>query len=369
MLNLSSGISSISPLVHDAPHPAAAELTGDESAVVVPPDPRTADQYNRLKAMFAKYNMDFDDSTWSTGPSRQSARVEKPIRMRVRIVCHYCRTNYSGSRECTNCQHRRCEICTRVPPKNKRKAKEREPDQVAEKRPERPVVVAAAETVLVREAAIDAGTLSADEAEDEADVPRAGLNILPRRPKRRKEIPLIVSSRTGGQDLVRKPPLQRVHRTCCKCQRSFVRDSKECSQCRHLRCTKCPRMPPKLDKWPNGYPGDVIPAAPERKPRQWKKPRVRVTWTCHECRKLFMEGEYRCASCSHARCVDCQREPSRRARQQFSQAAVTSVQEKLAAVGVPPKQPDVAEDSSGVASSLKDYHEEEEAPEPSEGAL
>jgi hypothetical protein len=367
ILKLSSGVGPISPPVQDQPASTTAEPSGNQNAVLRPPGARATDQYDKLKAMFAKYNMVFDESMWPSRVSVQGPRVEKTIRMRVRIICHYCQTNYSSSRECTNCHHRRCEKCTRVPAKKKQKGKEREPEKMLKESTAGPALLPAAGRVPVRGTAQDADALSADDAEDEAEVSRSALKKVPKRPKRRKEVPLVVPSRTGGQDLVRKEPVQRVHRTCCKCQRSFKRDTTECQQCGHWRCTKCPRQPPKLDKWPKGYPGDVIPPERERIPRLWKKPRVRVRWTCHECRKLFMEGEYRCANCSHARCSDCERDPPKRGPQQFTQQAVTSVQARLAAVGAPSQQPDVAEDSTVAASSSKVQQKDEEAPKPSEG--
>lgn len=341
------------PPVQDVPESTTAEPIRNQTVISVPHDARVTGQYDRLRAMFAKYNMDFDDSTWPARPERQQPRVEKPIRMRVRIICHYCRTNYSASRECTSCQHRRCEKCTRVPPKDKRKGKEREPDKAAEEKGEE-IGAPATGVGFVSAAEVDAGELSAGDAEDEAEGSRSAFNTVPKRAKRRKEIPLILPSRTGGQDLVRKEQSQRVHRTCCTCQRSFVRDSKCCSRCRHMRCARCPRVPPKLDKWPDGYPGDVIPAEPERIPRQWKKPRVRVRWTCHQCRKLFMEGEYRCANCSHSRCTDCEREPPRRVRQPLNAEAVTSVQERLTAVSGPAKTSELVEESTVASPCSKE---------------
>ena len=300
--------------------------------------------------MFAKYNIDFDEVAFPNKTLGQFARVEKPIRMRVRIFCHSCQTNYSASRECTNCHHRRCEKCTRIPPKKQKKGKERSHGMKAAERTEKAVQPAA-----------DAGALSTDDAKDEADGSRSALKIVPKKPKQRKETALTIPSRTGGQDLTRKEPLQRVHRTCCKCQRSFVRDSKECPQCSHLRCTKCPREPAKLDKWPDGYPGDVIPAEPERMDRQWRKPRVRVRWTCHECQKVFMSEQHRCANCSHARCSDCERDPPKRERRQFSDEAVQSVREKLAAVGPSTESSAPAGEPTTVGSTTWERDEATEA--------
>jgi hypothetical protein len=326
ILKRPSGLSAIPSTIRDVPVPVAAEPPHEGSTILFPSDVRAHDQYHRVKAMFIKHNMTFDESTW---PIRHStaARVEKPIRMRVRLICHFCRTNYSSSRVCTSCHHPRCEKCTRLPLKNRRKGRERAPEMGARDRGGESAHSPGVGRVHARESPVDCGASSADDAEDEAETRRSTSNIGSRRPKRRKESPLAVSSQRGGNNILRNESSQRVHRSCCKCRCTFLRDSKECLQCRHFCCTRCPRLSPKLDNWPNEYPVGVISQEPESTPRQWKKPRVRVRWTCHQCRKLFMEGEYRCANCSHARCSNCQRDPPKRLRQQVSGPAATPAQE------------------------------------------
>ncbi|TQV96074.1 hypothetical protein IF1G_04657 [Cordyceps javanica] len=66
-------------------------------------------------------------------------------------------------------------------------------------------------------------------------------------------------SNTGGPDLVLKKARYRVRRTCHVCQADFAQLSQtKCDKCEHVRCTDCPRDPPKLSKYPFGYPGDVF---------------------------------------------------------------------------------------------------------------
>lgn len=262
--------SSIPPPASYGPATVAAEpiAISSQGGIRLLPDERPADQQDRVRTLFAKYHVEHDQSEWLIRPSRQSVRVEKPIRMRVRYICHDCRTNLSSSGECTNCHHQRCEKCTRVPPKKIGKEKAGVREEVPKGGSDKPIVLPAAGKRSVGKAAATAGVPSAEESEDEAEPLRPPLNIVARRPKWRNEVPLVVPSRTGGQDLVRKPPLQRIHRTCCRCNCSFERSSKQCSQCEHLRCTQCPRTPPKLDKWPNGYPGDVTPPEPSILPQQ-----------------------------------------------------------------------------------------------------
>lgn len=59
-----------------------------------------------------------------------------------------------------------------------------------------------------------------------------------------REGELTIPSRTGGQDLVRRPARQRVRRNCHLCGNLFpTADATECIGCGHIRCKKCPRNP------------------------------------------------------------------------------------------------------------------------------
>ena len=73
----------------------------------------------------------------------------------------------------------------------------------------------------------------------------------------------------------------------------------------------------KLDKYSNGYPGDVeaaleddeLASALTVKPRAFRKVRMPVRWYCHECDHLYLTGHKTCVSCEHRRCQDCRRVP------------------------------------------------------------
>lgn len=66
----------------------------------------------------------------------------------------------------------------------------------------------------------------------------------------------------------------------------------------------------KLAKYPNGYPGDVEPEVEKEKPkRDYKKPRMRIRYTCHNCSNLYLQGDKACSQCQHERCEDCKRYP------------------------------------------------------------
>jgi hypothetical protein len=188
--------------------------------------------------------------------------------MRVHRTCHHCGTTYGADKICSKCEHKRCKKCPRYP-------KKRAPgDKGKEKEKERPIA-----------------------------------------PKKKKL--LTITTRSGGE-LAYQPAKQRVRRTCHKCEAMFVPPTATtCEQCRHVRCVKCPRDPPKLSKWPNGYPGDVDPdseeeleRALEQARRIWRKPRTRVRWECEECHSLFIEGSPQCPGCGHVRCDSCVRKPS-----------------------------------------------------------
>ena len=70
----------------------------------------------------------------------------------------------------------------------------------------------------------------------------AGMSHLDKLKAKDKNL-LTKPSKTGGQDLVRKPIKQRVRRNCHKCDHLFMPGDKTCPGCEHIRCKKCPRDP------------------------------------------------------------------------------------------------------------------------------
>jgi len=140
---------------------------------------------------------------------------------------------------------------------------------------------------------------------------------------------LTLPSRTGGQDLVRKAPRQRVHRTCHRCQTDFAGE-KICKKCSHTRCKNCPREPLvnlsnlgylmnvrtkfffvndrfKKNKPPGYYDGldpddsEEDKRLPARPRRTYKKPRRRVHWICTKCSTTFVERTKICEGCGSHR--------------------------------------------------------------------
>ena len=78
-------------------------------------------RYEKAKQIFAKYNLDFDETEWPEDRRQPVERVQKPIRMRIRYTCHKCQNTYGGSKICSLCDHMRCKECVRYPAKKKTK--------------------------------------------------------------------------------------------------------------------------------------------------------------------------------------------------------------------------------------------------------
>jgi len=213
-------------------------------------------------------------------------RVEKKIRLRVHRTCHNCQSEFGKERVCPKCQHKRCKDCTRSPPKKNKGVKK------------------ASAAATTTGAAATPSTNS------------VGI-------KTNSKGQITKPARTGGQDLVMKKPTQRVRRTCHQCQTLFTNGNKECSNCKHVRCTDCPRDPAKAKKYPYGYPNDE-PGTDESK--NFKE--------CHECQNVFRNGEAECTKCGHAKCDQCPRTAPRKVRDYHDPDVVRSVEEKLAKLGL-----------------------------------
>ncbi|EZF74561.1 hypothetical protein H105_03762 [Trichophyton soudanense CBS 452.61] len=354
-----------------------------------PPAPRqwTSMQEERARALFAKYGLTLEPGEWITGPAtgltsspagptshstsngltnnisagnalNQVERVEKPIRMRVRRNCHRCLATFGADKVCVKCEHTRCKKCFRYPPSKSETASSEPKRERAQKKivnvvssntaagagttntaattaattnnnnnnnnnaTPTPTATTGAATAA---ASAGGGTASADGARDRAW--EEGRKTCP------EKIILTIPSRTGGQDLVRKPVRQRVRRTCHVCNTLFEGAATECLNCHHLRCKKCPRDPAKMDKYPDGYPGDAEPPF-EPQERVWRKPRRRVRWTCHECSSMFTGGEKICLQCHHERCGDCIRDPPKKIKPEPDPEILRRVEEKLALIDV-----------------------------------
>lgn len=178
---------------------------------------RSQAAYDRARSLAEKYNLDFDSSYWQVTPTAD--RVHKPIRIRIHRSCHRCKTTFGVSKVCVSCDHTRCAECPRYPLKKARK------EEVEG---------------LGKGKAIEVSPPFAQLADpvgptDTVDQTNPG--------KKKERYVLTIPSKTGGQDLVRKKPRQRVRRTCHSCATVFQSSDKLCASCGHVRCSDCPREP------------------------------------------------------------------------------------------------------------------------------
>ncbi|KAL2796349.1 hypothetical protein BJX66DRAFT_336097 [Aspergillus keveii] len=268
--------------------PAAAETT--EPTVLTN---WGAIQEEKARVLFAKYGLTLEPGEWKTVSDVPVQRVTKSIRMRVRRTCHRCQTTFGPDKVCVNCQHVRCKKCPRHPPAKPKDKKEQ--------------AGSALQTIIAQKT--------------EAVQPK------------QREPQLTIPSRTGGQDLIRKPVRQRVRRTCHRCNTVFAAHATECSSCKHIRCKICPRDPPKLHKYPDGYPGDAEPPV-EPPARTWKRPRQRVRYTCHICSTVYRSGEKNCSSCGQAKGPETIRDPPKKQKPEPDPEIVRRVEERLASIKV-----------------------------------
>ncbi|RAH68033.1 uncharacterized protein BO66DRAFT_138074 [Aspergillus aculeatinus CBS 121060] len=253
-------------------------------------------QEQKARALFAKYGLAIEPGEWKAPSDMTVQRVVRPIRMRVRRTCHRCQTIFGPNKACVNCQHVRCTSCPRDP------------------------IAKPDEKQAQTEAALQ--TLLSQKTPEIAPAPRQS-----------KEPRLTLPSRTGGQDLVHNPPRQRIRRTCHRCNTVFAADAMECTTCKHIRCTLCPREPAKLNKYPNGYPGDAEPPS-ELPARTWKKPRQRVRYFCHRCNNVLQSRETICSHCGQEKCDETIRDPKRKERPKPDPEISKRVEERLAHVKI-----------------------------------
>lgn len=114
------------------------------------------------------------------------------------------------------------------------------------------------------------------------------------------------------------PPVERVSRpirlrvryTCHQCKTSFGHE-KECNSCRHRRCARCDRYPPRKPR-PNhdSYAPTSTPAAPvEEAAPEIPEPIAADSFcTCHECQTVLEVEVEECPNCHHTICEKCHKE-------------------------------------------------------------
>lgn len=272
----------------EAPASKAKETKEADQAREVIKVPRTQIYEERAKKLGERFGLEIKPNEWYSTEGH-ALRIEKPIRMRVHRECHKCGHTFGLSKACPSCKHPRCKECQRRPPKRT----EAERDVSRKKR-----------AALQKERAENLPIL--------ADWDLSDKRVVLKRP-----------SKSGGQDLVHRKPRQRVRRTCCQCQKFYKAGSKTCEECQHIRCTDCPRDPPKKDRFPYGYPGDEFGA------------KAIPHYACHECKEPFppnATGDTECVECAHKKCPSCQRITPRKVEPVPDPELWKAIQQKLDAL-------------------------------------
>jgi hypothetical protein len=95
----------------------------------------------------------------------------------------------------------------------------------------------------------------------------------------------------------------RVRYTCHNCSTTFGHE-RVCVGCRHRRCTKCSRYPPKKDK--SKAPKTDAAALPSQAQSDPSQPKNEAA--CHECQTVFTLGTEECPNCHHQICERCLQE-------------------------------------------------------------
>ena len=163
-------------------------------------------QEEKARALFAKWGLTLEPGEWTPVWKGDAGRVERQVRMRVHRQCHRCQTSFGAEKICNNCTHTRCKKCPRFPTK-----KTKEPQSKA--------LAGAAMPFAPNNAPYSSART------------RTKSLALPDMPMK------------GNEVVVRKAPVQRVRRTCHKCNITFIGKATTCNNCEHLRCPKCPREP------------------------------------------------------------------------------------------------------------------------------
>ncbi|KAI9736387.1 MAG: hypothetical protein M1818_006120 [Claussenomyces sp. TS43310] len=288
-----------------APAPASTQTKAGSSKVAVS---RVPTKHDRIRTLADKYDIDLGTLEWNDSPVGE--RVEKAIRMRIHRSCHRCGTAFGANRMCVSCGHSRCQSCPRYP--KKKVAGGRQPSKGAE-----------LGTVTIERPSHYKEAVAARKATGRSTGQCTGILTMP--------------SKSGGPDLVRKKPKQRIRRTCHCCEAPFPPGDKICPSCSHIRCWDCPREPAKALKYPDGYPGDTQPDPDPSAPPD--RPRRVIRYLCHDCKATFKTGDATCPGCGHERCAECPKVPPKKVQPEPDAEILRRVQERLAAMSLAGTKP------------------------------
>ncbi|KAK5134054.1 hypothetical protein LTR08_006944 [Meristemomyces frigidus] len=335
---------------------------------------RTGISEEKSRLLFEKYGLAYEPRRRSNehDPPSKLRRVEKPVRIRIHWECHECHNHFARDKTCVSCGHRRCPDCTRAPAKRVKEImastkqsmdqeaqQEAVPSTVSQER-DATVITGlednATKATVPSTASQERNVTVVAAPEDPATMATAP-ETTPSRPLESDERPeadgrkalerFKMAMRTrprSGEDLILRPRSQVVRMSCHNCETPFVpAERTECVTCQHTRCTLCPRVPAKTERWAMGSPVDgKVPEEEVRMVRAvqrvYKKPRQRVRYTCEQCKTVFVDSGL-CRQCGHAKCGECERNPPRRIMAPHDPALVQAVADRLAAYLVPERLP------------------------------
>ena len=286
-----------------APEPLLEIDTDDDGPPAVHEEPllpmissSTGITEEKAKVLFERYGLSYQPHKHlSPEPPSKMRRVERPIRIRIHWTCHECKASFASDRTCVSCGHRRCNDCTREPPKKVKEMLENtRQTQIADAGalPADPSIAAPEQSLTgVLLADTPSAPLETDPEAGSGDaIPAIFEYTLQLRPK-------------GGMEMLHRPKAQLAGRVCHECNMQFLpASSADCPTCGHTKCSRCPRAPPKRDK------SDLHPPTAPTVERVYRKPRQRVRYTCDQCQSVFVDRD-RCRDCGHERCKTCVRNP------------------------------------------------------------
>lgn len=252
---------------------------------------RTGLTDERARKLFEKYGIKYEPSNTEPQPTNDRRRVEKPIRIRVHWTCHDCNSSFGVSKTCTNCGHRRCAECPRSPAKRVKQILDTA-RQLRDEYDQPPAASGDQQTIMNAPAVAasprnvlnttPAETLQPDASEhNESTTPTDQIELA--------EYQHAVQHRPRHEmQLALQPKIQIIHRT-------FPGDhaKRVISTQRHLE---------------NERPLTEEPKTVATVQRVYRKPRMRVRWTCDQCQTKHGDSTG-CRHCGHERCIDCTRDP------------------------------------------------------------
>nr|POF14982.1 hypothetical protein CFP56_72384 [Quercus suber] len=311
---------------------------------------RTGTCEDKLRALCLRHDLSYQSlRRWPTEPPRKIRRVEKPIKIKMYWNCHECKAVLGRERTCKQCGHSRCSECSKTPAARvtqllaaAKQSQEQGEDE------ERSANVLGQESTTGKDGqkpqphAISPASqvVSAILKQDDETGQVESAALLE---QHRQRLALHVRPRTS-EELMLRPKVQIIRRSCHACDTPFTPANRtDCSNCGHERCTMCPRWPAKTDKWPLGSPGDekASPTPTNVVQRVYKKPRLRVRYTCERCDAVFTERNV-CTNCGHSRCNDCRRYPPLKSSPTPASAPSLSVAHRLEAHDRNHASPDAA---------------------------